>query len=101
MVPTGERRLEPVRRCHHRVRSIGSRCITDRPDGCRVEVGQIARGDDDVAPQVEQRRDHTTQGTLARPPVVDHRVADVGGHGRATDQTRQECIRRRAAPPPP
>ncbi len=49
MVPTRERRLEPVRRGHHRLRPVGSGRIADRSDGGGVEVGQIARGDDDVA----------------------------------------------------
>ena len=79
MVPTGERGLEPVGRGHHSVRTIGATCVADRSDGDRVEVGQIACGDDDVATNVEQCRDHAAQRAFAGPPILDERVRLVVG----------------------
>ena len=76
-------------------RPLGSGRITDRSDGGGVEVGQIARGDDDVAIDVEQRRDHTAQRAFTGPPVVHARVPDVGRQRAWRRSAGRECIRRR------
>ena len=102
VVPPSECRLEPVRRGRHRLRPIGSGCVADRSDGGRVEVREIARGDDDVATG-------TSSNAVITPPngpSPGHRsstttVPDVGGHEPLRRSDGRECIRRRRMPSPP